>query len=60
MLVFPLLVLEKKGSMFFFEKKNQKTFAYLERVSKHTCANSQKVFASFFKKKSFFLPFKQP
>jgi hypothetical protein len=48
--------------MFFFEKKNQKTFSTAptaRRIFYHPCAAPvAKVFASFFKKKSFplFLP----
>jgi len=39
-----------KGRMFFFEKKNQKTFMSLARDS------IQKSFASFLQKRSAFLP----
>jgi len=39
--------------MFFFEKKNQKTFARLEpRQSDWRGSNIQKFFASFFQKRS--------
>jgi hypothetical protein len=37
--------------MFFFEKKNQKTFAPLGGSRGHTRANIQKFFASFFQKR---------
>jgi hypothetical protein len=41
--------------MFFFEKKNQKTFIAL-RAAGEACAKSQKFFASFFqKRRPFFL-----
>jgi hypothetical protein len=39
--------------MFFFEKKNQKTFAnWAEPVRKDRSPNNQKFFASFFQKRS--------
>jgi hypothetical protein len=50
-----------KGRLFFFEKKNQKTFARLHprkvgrRVRRVTRAQEQKFFASFFRKRSPFL-----
>jgi len=41
--------------MFFFEKKNQKTFIRLEtRRSDRRGSNRQKFFASFFQKRSAF------
>jgi long-chain fatty acid transport protein len=42
--------------MFFFEKKNQKTFIYWSRIEAAT-PKSQKFFASFFQKRRIFLPF---
>jgi hypothetical protein len=42
--------------MFFFEKKNQKTFTPAVRASHNARAGVQKFFASFFQKRSpFFL-----
>jgi hypothetical protein len=44
--------------MFFFEKKNQKTFASLGRASQERPKpNNQKFFASFFQKRSSFFNF---
>jgi hypothetical protein len=40
--------------MFFFEKKNQKTFAPAVRASRNARALVQKFFASFFQKRSLF------
>jgi hypothetical protein len=36
--------------MFFFEKKNQKTFTFLTRAIGKSATAKQKFFASFFKK----------
>jgi len=44
-----------KGKQFFFEKKNQKTFARLATPSSNACSNWQK-FLLFLKKRSAFLP----
>jgi hypothetical protein len=44
--------------MFFFEKKNQKTFTHLAKRPPGTRLKNQKFFASFFpKKKAFLLSF---
>jgi len=48
---------QKKGRMFFFEKKNRKTFTYLARLFKQTRLNSQKFFGSFFQKRTCLLLF---
>jgi hypothetical protein len=40
--------------MFFFEKKNQKTFSILERAVGIVRDSDQKFFASFFQKRSSF------
>jgi hypothetical protein len=42
-----------EGKQFFFEKKNQKTFAYKACALRHRARQWTKVFASFFKKKRF-------
>jgi len=42
--------------MFFFEKKNQKTFIYLCMRRAEIRDSEQKFFASFFQKRSPFLP----
>jgi len=42
--------------MFFFEKKNQKTFDYLYPTVRRTRHELIKVFCFFFSKKKFFLP----
>jgi len=39
--------------VFFFEKKNQKTFISLSRARRQVRDSEMKVFASFFKKKPF-------
>jgi hypothetical protein len=44
-----------EGKQFFFEKKNQKTFAYKACALPKRARQWAKVFASFFKKKCFFL-----
>jgi hypothetical protein len=45
-----------KESVFFFEKKNQKTFDYQAQRSPGIVADCQKFFASFFQKRRPFLP----
>jgi hypothetical protein len=46
-------MMRMEGSMFFFEKKNQKTFATWSRAGRTGAAlNVQKFFASFFQKRS--------
>jgi hypothetical protein len=45
------------SKQFFFEKKNQKTFAPMEYVLRHRARQQIKVCASFFKKKRFLLCF---
>jgi hypothetical protein len=45
---------------FFFEKKNQKTFAPEELAVPHHASNIAKVFASFVKKKRFLSSFRVP
>jgi hypothetical protein len=42
-----------RSKQFFFEKKNQKTFASLTRALPRRATQEIKVFASFFKKKAF-------
>jgi hypothetical protein len=42
--------------MFFFEKKNQKTFEWLSHFRPAAHANVQKFFASFFQKRSPYFP----
>jgi hypothetical protein len=46
-----------EASMFFFEKKNQKTFASLKRSQQQRAPQEIKVFCFFFSKKKAFLPF---
>jgi hypothetical protein len=41
-----------EGRMFFFEKKNQKTFSLLARDAGKTRDSIKKFFASFFQKRS--------
>jgi hypothetical protein len=41
-----------RRKVFFFEKKNQKTFSSLGKRSRNAYANDQKFFASFFQKRS--------
>jgi hypothetical protein len=41
--------------MFFFEKKNQKTFAHGRTPPERLSSNIQKFFASFYQKRSSFL-----
>jgi hypothetical protein len=43
----------KERKQFFFEKKNQKTFAHLDYAFPRRVAKFAKFFASFFKKKAF-------
>jgi hypothetical protein len=45
-----------KGRMFFFEKKNQKTFAFLRARCDWRGPQEIKVFCFFFSKKKSFLP----
>jgi hypothetical protein len=50
---------EEKVRWFFFEKKNQETFAIWRmrrRWKLPAHANEQKFFGSFFQKRTFFLP----
>jgi hypothetical protein len=42
--------------MFFFEKKNQKTFNTWPELSAESATASKKFFASFFQKRSAFFP----
>jgi hypothetical protein len=52
-----ILQLLKKGRMFFFEKKNQKTFDTLGRDSPAACAKESKCFGAFFQARTLtFLP----
>jgi hypothetical protein len=46
----------KQESVFFFEKKNQKTFAFLGRAVVGGVLKELEVFCFFFSKKKFFLP----
>jgi hypothetical protein len=45
--------MQGKGKQFFFEKKNQKTFARWRARCMQRAPQFSKVFASFFKKKRF-------
>jgi hypothetical protein len=46
---------DKIGRMFFFEKKNQKTFMFWARAGSNVRDSAQKFFASFFQKRSLFI-----
>jgi len=50
-----LLLFSKRRLLFFFEKKNQKTFVYLHRTAEASCDSGEKFFASFFQKRSAWL-----
>jgi hypothetical protein len=55
-LAFPMLcgVTKKKGKVFFFEKKKQKTFMFSGACWGEVRDSEQKFFGSFFQKRTFF------